>query len=99
MTMRTRLFGAVLAILAFFSLNLGVHVWGDRARGRSLAELRHGIDRQLLISSIARHLSETHREIGLMAGVLDRQGAGPADPGVSAEFSARLDKIGAGRVI
>jgi diguanylate cyclase (GGDEF)-like protein/PAS domain S-box-containing protein len=94
MTVRTRLFGAVLAILAFFSLNLGVHVWGDRARARSLEELRHGIDRQLLITSIARHLSETHREIGLVAGVLDGPGSGPADPGARAEFSARLDKIG-----
>jgi len=95
MTVRTRLFGALLAILAFFSLNLGVHVWGDRARTRSLAELRHGIDRQLLITSIARHLSEAHREIGLMAGVLDGQTAGLADSGARAEFSARLDKIGA----
>jgi len=94
MTARTRLFGALLAILAFFSLNLGVHVWGDRARARSLAELRRGVDRQLLITSIERHLSEANREIGLVAGVLDTQGPGPADPEARAEFSARLDKIG-----
>jgi diguanylate cyclase (GGDEF)-like protein/PAS domain S-box-containing protein len=94
MTVRTRLFGALLAILAFFSLNLGVHVWGDRARARSLAELRRGVERQLLITSVERHLSETNREIGLMAGVLDSQG--PADPEARAEFSARLGKIGDG---
>jgi diguanylate cyclase (GGDEF)-like protein/PAS domain S-box-containing protein len=95
MTMRTRLLGAVLAILIFFSLNLGVHLWGDRVRARSLEELRGGVERQLLITAVGRHLSEANREIGLVAGVLAGQGSGPADAEARAEFSARLEKIGA----
>jgi diguanylate cyclase (GGDEF)-like protein/PAS domain S-box-containing protein len=95
MAMHRRLYGALLAILIFFSLNLGVHVWGDRARAKSLAELRRGIDRQLLIASIKRHLRETSREMALLAGVLGAQGSGPMSPEVRTELAARLDKIGA----
>jgi diguanylate cyclase (GGDEF)-like protein/PAS domain S-box-containing protein len=91
MAMHRRLYGALLAILIFFSLNLGVHVWGDRARSRSLAELRRGIDRQLLIASIRRHLREASREMALLAGVLGAQG--PMSPEARAGLAARLGQI------
>ncbi len=94
MAMQKRLFGAFLAILAFFSLNLGVHFWGDRARARSLAELRRGIARQLLITSIEKRLSEANREIALLAGVFGGQGPSPMIPEAKAAFSARFEKIG-----
>lgn len=80
MAMQRRLFGALLAILVFFSLNLGVHLWGNRAREKSLAALRQAIERQLVIASIERRLSEAHREIALLAGVLGTQGPGPVSP-------------------
>src|SRR5690349_9082646 len=96
MTTRTRLLGALLTLLVFFSLNLGVHFWGDRARTASLAELQSGIERQLLISAIERRMVEAHREISLQAGVLARQGPAPVSPEDRAAFSARLERIGAG---
>jgi diguanylate cyclase (GGDEF)-like protein/PAS domain S-box-containing protein len=95
MAMQRRLFGALLAILIFFSLNLGVHVWGDRARSRGLVALQRGIDRQLLITSIEKRVSEANREIALLAGVLAGQGPVPMNPEAEAAFSARLEKIGA----
>lgn len=95
MTMQTRLVGASLVIVAFFSLNLAVHVWGDRAREVSLADLRHGIERQLLIASIGKHLSAVHREISLMAGVLADQKPGPGSPEAWGDFASRLGQIGA----
>lgn len=95
MAMHRRLYGALLAILIFFSLNLGVHVWADRARAKSLAELRGGIDRQLLIASTKRHLREASREMALLAGALGGQGSGPMSPDVRAELMGRLDQIGA----
>ncbi len=93
MAMHRRLYGALLAILIFFSLNLGVHVWGDRARAKSLAGLRRGIDRQLLIASMKRHLRETSREMALLAGVLGAPGSGSMSPEVRAELVTRLDQI------
>ncbi len=95
MAMHRRLYGGLLAILIFFSLNLGVHVWGDRARARSLAGLRNGIDRQLLIASIKRHLRETSREMALLAGVLGAPGSSPMSQEVRTELAARLDQISA----
>jgi diguanylate cyclase (GGDEF)-like protein/PAS domain S-box-containing protein len=95
MTMQQRLFGASLAILIFFSLNLGIHVWGDRSRTRSLAELRHAIERQLLIASIEKRLSETRREIALLTGVLAGQKPEPVSPEARAAFTSRLQQIGA----
>ena len=94
MAMHRRLYGALLAVLVFFSLNLGVHVWGDRARAKSLAGLRRGIDRQLLIASIKRHLRETSREMALLAGVLGAPGSGSMSPEVRTELMTRLDQIG-----
>jgi diguanylate cyclase (GGDEF)-like protein/PAS domain S-box-containing protein len=95
MTMQTRLLGALLAILLFFSLNVGVHLWGERSREESLEELQSGIERQLLIASIERRLSEAHREIALLVGVLSGQGPGPVSPELRAELAARLERIGA----
>jgi diguanylate cyclase (GGDEF)-like protein/PAS domain S-box-containing protein len=93
MAMQKRLFGALLAILAFFSLNLGVHLWGNRARVESLSALRHAIQRQLVIASIEKRLSDAHREIALLAGVLGSQAPGPVSPESKAAFVARLDQL------
>jgi diguanylate cyclase (GGDEF)-like protein/PAS domain S-box-containing protein len=95
MAIQRRLLAALLAIMAFFSLNLGVHVWGDRARAESLVGLRRGIERQLLITSIEKGLSDANREIALVVGVLGRQEPGLVSPGAKADFAARLDQIGA----
>ena len=93
MGMQRRLFGALLAILVFFSLNLGVHLWGNRARETSLAALRQAIERQLVIASIEKRLSEANREIALLAGVLGTEGPGPLSPEAKAAFVARLDQL------
>src|SRR6185436_1034567 len=93
MAIQRRLFGALLAILVFFSLNLGVHRWGDRAREESLAALRQAIERQLVIASIEKRVSEAHREIALLAGVLGTHGPGPVSPEAKAAFVARLDQL------
>jgi diguanylate cyclase (GGDEF)-like protein/PAS domain S-box-containing protein len=93
MTMEKRLLGALLAVLVFFSLNLGVHAWGDRARTEGLAELQNGLGRQLLIASIEKHLSAAHREIALVAGLLGGQGSGLMSPEARVAFTARLDRI------
>jgi diguanylate cyclase (GGDEF)-like protein/PAS domain S-box-containing protein len=95
MTMRTRLFGALLAILIFFSLNLGIHAWGERSRAESLADLQRGIERQLLIASIEKRLSEARREIALLAGVLAGEGPERLSPQSRAELADRLARIGA----
>ena len=95
MTMRTRLLGALLTLLIFFSLNLGVHFWGDRARAASLSDLQSGIERQLLISAIERRMREAHREMALQAGVLAGTGPAPVSPEDRAAFTARLERIGA----
>jgi diguanylate cyclase (GGDEF)-like protein/PAS domain S-box-containing protein len=93
--MQTRLIGAVLAILIFFSLNLGIHDWGSRSRAESLEDLQNAIERQLLIASLERRLSEARREIALLVGILGGQGPGPASPKARSAFAARLDQIGA----
>ena len=95
MAMQKRLFGALLAILVFFSLNLGVHHWGDGAREESLASLRNAIERQLVIASIEKRLSEAHREIALLAGVLGAQGPTPVSPEARAAFVTRLEQLAA----
>ncbi len=93
MTMQRRLFGALLAILVFFSLNLGVHLWGNRSRVESLAALQQAIERRLVIASIEKRLSEANREIALLAGVLGTEGPGPVSPEARAAFGARLDQL------
>ncbi|HKI02638.1 MAG TPA: GGDEF and EAL domain-containing protein [Thermoanaerobaculia bacterium] len=93
-SMQKRLLGALLAILVFLSLNLGVHIWGDRARTESLTELRSGIERQLVIGSIERRLREANREIALLAGVLSGEEPGPVSPDARQAFEARLERIG-----
>ncbi|HSG41432.1 MAG TPA: PAS domain-containing protein, partial [Thermoanaerobaculia bacterium] len=95
MTMRTRLLGALFTVLIFIALNIGVHVWGDRARTASLAELQHGIERQLLVSQIEKRFSQAHQEISLLAGVLAGQGPDPVSADARAAFAARLEQIGA----
>jgi diguanylate cyclase (GGDEF)-like protein/PAS domain S-box-containing protein len=90
MTMRTRLFGALLAILVFFSLNLGIHFWGDQYRARGLADLENAIQRQLLIASIEKRLSEARREIALQAGILGEEAPSPQ---ARQEFANRLEQI------
>jgi len=95
MTMQARLLGAFVAILVFFSLNLAVHNWGDRARRESLADLQRGIERQILILAIEKRLSETHREMAMLAGILGGQGPGPVNPEGQMDFAARLERIGA----
>ena len=97
MAMQRRLLGALLAILVFFSLNLGVHLWGNRAREKSLSALRQAIERQLVIASIEKRLSEANREIALLAGVLGTEGPGQVSPEAKAAFVARLDQL-AGQV-
>jgi diguanylate cyclase (GGDEF)-like protein/PAS domain S-box-containing protein len=96
MTMEKRLLGALLAILAFFSLNLAVHVWGDHARTERLAELQNGIQRQLLIASVEKYLSAAGREIFLMTGVFGSQLPVPSDPEAQMEFAERLERVSAG---
>ncbi len=96
MTMQTRLLGAVLAILVFFSLNLGIHDWGSRSRAKSFEGLQNALDQQLLIAAIERWLSEAHREIALLAGVFGGRGAGRPSPQARAAFAKRLDQIDAG---
>jgi hypothetical protein len=93
MTMEKRLLWALLAILVFFALNLGVHAWGDRARRESLEDLERGLRRQLLISAIEKHLSAAHREIALVAGLLGGQGSGPMSPEAREAFTERLERI------
>ena len=93
-SVQMRLLGAFLATLAFFSLNLGVHVWGDRARRESLADLRRGLERQLMIASIERRLAEANREIALLAGVLSGEEPGPVSPDARQAFERRLERIG-----
>ncbi|HEX7183319.1 MAG TPA: EAL domain-containing protein [Thermoanaerobaculia bacterium] len=93
MATRTRLVGAFLAILIFFALNLGIHLWGNRSRMASLTELRNAIERQLLIASIERRLGDTHREIALLTAVLGEQGPEPASREAKAAFAARLQEI------
>jgi diguanylate cyclase (GGDEF)-like protein/PAS domain S-box-containing protein len=93
MTMRTRVLGALLTLLTFFALNLGVHAWGDRARTASLAELQNGIGRQLLIADLQKRLSEARREMALLAGAFGGQGLDPGNPEAKAAFAARLEQI------
>jgi diguanylate cyclase (GGDEF)-like protein/PAS domain S-box-containing protein len=93
MTMEKRLFGALLAILIFFSLNLGVHVWGDWKRTKSLGDLENGVQRLLIISYIEKHLSATRLEVDVTAGGLSGQGHGPIIPEHRADFMARLQRI------
>ncbi len=93
MTIQKRLFGALLAILVFFSLNLGVRAWSNGSRAKSLADLEHAVERQLLINSIGNSLSQTDRQIDLLAGVLDARGLGPMDPEDEAMFAARLEQV------
>jgi diguanylate cyclase (GGDEF)-like protein/PAS domain S-box-containing protein len=93
MTTQTRLFGALLAVLAFLSLNIAIHVWGDRSREKSLVDLQRSIERQLLIASLEKRLREASREIALVSGVLAGQGPGPISPEGRAEFMARLERI------
>ena len=97
MAIQRRLFGALLAILVFFSLNLGVHLWANRSREASLAALRRAIERRLVIASIEKGLSEANREIALLAGVLGTEGPGPVSAEARAAFVARLDQI-AGKI-
>ncbi|HVR97273.1 MAG TPA: EAL domain-containing protein [Thermoanaerobaculia bacterium] len=93
MTIQKRLFGALLAILIFFSLNLGVRVWSNRSRAQSLADLEHAVERQILITSISNSLRATHREISLLAGVLSDHGPGAVDAEDEAAFAARLEQV------
>jgi diguanylate cyclase (GGDEF)-like protein/PAS domain S-box-containing protein len=93
MTMRTRVLGALLTLLTFFALNLGVHAWGDRARTASLAELQNSIERQLLISKLQKRLSEAYREMALLAGAFGGQGPDAGNPEARAEFADRLEQI------
>jgi len=95
MRMHGRLLGALLAILVFFSLNLAVHLWSNRSRTEALSELRSAIDRQLLLTSIERRLTDAHREIALLTGVLAEHGPGEVGPEARAAFAARLDLIAA----
>ncbi len=95
MARKTRLFGAWLAILGFFALNLGLHQWANLSRVEGLADLREAIDRQLLMSSIQRRLNDAHREIALLAGVLGEEGPFPVSPDARQEFAARLARIAA----
>src|SRR5690348_10728670 len=96
MAMQKRLFWALVALLAFFSLNLGVHVWGDRKRTARLEDLERGLDRQLRIAAVENRLTEAGREIALVAGVFGRQGEpGAESPEARAAFAARLDQIDA----
>jgi hypothetical protein len=91
--MQKRLIGALLAILVFFFLNLGVRSWGQRSRAESLAELQNAVDRQLLIAGVGRLLSDSRREIALLTGVLGEQGPGPMSSEARSAFAARLDRI------
>jgi diguanylate cyclase (GGDEF)-like protein/PAS domain S-box-containing protein len=93
MTIQKRLFGALLAILVFFSLNLGVRVWSNRSRAESLADLEHAVERQLLINSIGNSLDQTARQIALLAGVLNEHGPGPLDSRDETMFAARLEQV------
>ncbi|HET9225523.1 MAG TPA: diguanylate cyclase, partial [Thermoanaerobaculia bacterium] len=93
--MHTRLLGALLAILVFFSLNLGIHFWGNGRRTERLDELRNAIERQVRIASIERRLSDAHREIALLTGAFGEHEPGAGSPGARAAFAARLDQIAA----
>lgn len=95
MRMRTRLLAALLTLLIFFALNLAVNVWGDRARARSLLNLQHGIERQLLIADIRERMREARREMALLTGVFGREEAEPVDPEARDAFVARLEQTGA----
>jgi diguanylate cyclase (GGDEF)-like protein len=91
--MHSRLFVALLAIVVFFALNLGTHLWSNRSRSAALAELRSAIDRQLLLASLERRLSDAHREIALLTGLLAEHGPGELGPEAQAAFASRLDLI------
>jgi diguanylate cyclase (GGDEF)-like protein/PAS domain S-box-containing protein len=94
MAMQKRLFWALVAILAFFSLNLGIHVWGDRKRTARLEDLERGLERQLRIATVENRLTQASREIALLAGLFGRQGEpGVESPEARAAFAARLDRI------
>ncbi|HEX3128434.1 MAG TPA: EAL domain-containing protein [Thermoanaerobaculia bacterium] len=94
MARRKRLFWAWLTILGFFGLNLALHFWANQSRTRELANLRLAIDRQVRIASIQRLLSNAHREMALLTGVLTKEGPFPVSPEARAEFAARLARIG-----
>ena len=96
MRMQPRLLGALLAILVFFALNLGIHVWGNKSRQKALVELNSAITRQLRLATIKGQLSDAHRELALLSGALDEDGAGEATPEAKSAFAARLDLIAAG---
>ncbi|HWM91728.1 MAG TPA: bifunctional diguanylate cyclase/phosphodiesterase [Thermoanaerobaculia bacterium] len=93
--MQRRLLGALLAILAFFSLNLGVHFWGERARKERLADLLNAVERQSRISTIENRLVAARREITLLTGVLTEEGSGQVGPEARAAFANRLDQVAA----
>ncbi|HYG63690.1 MAG TPA: diguanylate cyclase, partial [Thermoanaerobaculia bacterium] len=93
--MQRRLLGALLAILIFFFLNIGVRFWGERSRAESLAELQNAVERQLLINGIGRHLGDARREVALLAGgFLSEQG--PVTDEAREAFAARLRRIHSG---
>jgi diguanylate cyclase (GGDEF)-like protein len=88
------LFWAWLTILGFLGLNLALHFWANQARTKEITELRLAIERQLLISSIQKRLSNADREMALLTGVLAEEGPFPVNPEARAAFADRLGQIG-----
>lgn len=78
MTIRRRLVLAFATILALFALNQALHIWSDRLRTETMTALDRALQRQLVLASVNRRISDLHRQMSLLGQIELEPGQAPA---------------------
>ena len=92
MTIRRRLILAFATILALFAINQVLHIWSDRLRTRTMTAVDRALQRQLLLASVNRRISDLHRQMSLLGQIELEPGQRPTD---QAPIDADIDTVSA----
>ncbi len=98
MTLRAKLGLSYLSILGLFATNLAVYSWGNFKRNGALEELRLATERNLLLASVYRELSDLQQQVALTSQFFEGDAGMAMEPaeitGVSRQIDSVTTKIG-----